>query len=499
MISKKQLKANSYFGLFNQIIAVVCGLILPKLILNAYGSEVNGLVSSISGYLNVIALTELGVGAVVQTSLYKPLAENDINKISRIYNYSKKFFKGIGIIFAVFLMVFLFIFPLYNIEKFDYFYTTFLILSLSISFFAQYFFGIVNQLLLKADQKSYIIYVVQTITIILNTILCFIFIKLGFSIQIVKLTTSIVYLLRPLFYYFYVKSKYKLLKIPGSKDDLPQKWNGMAQHISAYVLNNTDIMVLNIFSDNFSVSIYSVYYNIIKSLHDLIVSFTGGLQAFYGKLIAIGDSKNLEKQFFKYTKIYFSICLLLFSIANSVIVPFIMVYTKGVKDTNYNQPIFGSILIFAQIMYVFRYLLSLVIFAYGDYKETQIGAIIEAILNIVISVVLVMFLGLEGVAIGTLIAMFYRAIYFTIYISKKYFKKTYLFVLKYLLFSIILFGLSVYLICYNTSDVETYLDWFFLSVKNGLIILLAFLILLVFFEFKSIFIFIKSKIAKKNI
>ena len=73
----KLLKLNTITSLAYQIIAIICGFILPRQILNAFGSDVNGLVNSITQFLQFIGFLELGVGAVVESSLYKPLADHD--------------------------------------------------------------------------------------------------------------------------------------------------------------------------------------------------------------------------------------------------------------------------------------------------------------------------------------------------------------------------------------------------------------------------------------
>lgn len=67
---KKLLAKNTTASLISQITALVCGFILPRLFLQYFGSEVNGLVNSITQFLSVISFLELGVGAVVQSSLY---------------------------------------------------------------------------------------------------------------------------------------------------------------------------------------------------------------------------------------------------------------------------------------------------------------------------------------------------------------------------------------------------------------------------------------------
>ena len=64
----KKLALNTVTSLLLQIVSVLSGFILPRLILGAFGTNVNGLVNSISQFLGVITLLDLGVGAVVQSS-----------------------------------------------------------------------------------------------------------------------------------------------------------------------------------------------------------------------------------------------------------------------------------------------------------------------------------------------------------------------------------------------------------------------------------------------
>ena len=99
---KNKLILNSSVGLFAQIISMACGFILPSAILSAYGSKAYGLMSSINQFLGFIQLCELGVGAVVQSALYKPLADNDTYKVDCILKSSTKFFRTI-IYFFIFI------------------------------------------------------------------------------------------------------------------------------------------------------------------------------------------------------------------------------------------------------------------------------------------------------------------------------------------------------------------------------------------------------------
>lgn len=74
---------NTISGLLLQVVTVLCGFILPRAILKIYGSGVNGLINSITQFLQMIAFAELGMGAVAQSALYKPLAEKTTKKLAK--------------------------------------------------------------------------------------------------------------------------------------------------------------------------------------------------------------------------------------------------------------------------------------------------------------------------------------------------------------------------------------------------------------------------------
>ena len=105
MTRNKKLQLNTISSLLNQLITVICGFILPRYILSYYGSTVNGLVSSVQQLLGLISFCELGVGMVVESALYKPLADNDNVLTSKILISARKFFDKVGIILSVYVVL----------------------------------------------------------------------------------------------------------------------------------------------------------------------------------------------------------------------------------------------------------------------------------------------------------------------------------------------------------------------------------------------------------
>lgn len=422
-VRKKKLAKNTISSLVFQLTTIVCGFILPRLILNTFGSEVNGLVNSITQFLQIIAFLELGVGAVVQSSLYKPLAEKDNRKISQIIVSANKFFKRLAQILLVYIIVLFFIYPHIAKQNFGFLYSGLLILAISISSFAQYYFGIVDGLLLTADQYGYIQYNAQTVLFIINTIACFVLIKLGFSIHIVKLTTSIIFLLRPLYLRLYVNKHYDIdRKATYEQEPIKQKWNGVAQHVAAVVLDGTDNIVLTIFADLASVSIYSVYNIVFSGVKQLLLSMTNGVQSLLGELWAKKEYENLYSTFGWFEWIIHTAVIFVFGCTGMLIVPFVQVYTVGVNGAQYTQVLFAVLMTMAQAGHCLRLPYKSMILAAGYYKQTQSNYIIAAILNIIISIIAVFKFGLVGVAIGTLVAMVFQTLWMAVYDSKNLIK-----------------------------------------------------------------------------
>ena len=449
-----------------QIVTVICGFVLPRLILEEFGSGINGLVHSISQFLGVITLLDLGVGSVVQSALYKPLAESNQDSVSKIYVSANCFFRRLAMILLIYIVILLFVYPLFINKDYSYLYTAVLIIAISINSFSQYYFGIVNSLLLNADQKGYIQYIAQIIVLIANTAVCAVLITHGASIQIVKLTTSLIFLCRPLFLNWYVRKHYQIdRKVTYEGEPINQKWNGMAQHFASYVLNGTDNIVLTLFSILTNVSIYSVYNIVIMGIKNTLLSMTNGFQSLIGELYAKNEIKKL-REFFSWVEwILHTGTTLIFGCTGVLLVSFVQVYTKGINDADYYQPLFAILITIANAGHCLRLPYNILILAAGHYKQTQSNYIIAMILNIVISIITVKAWGLIGVSIGTLVAMFYQTIWMAWYDSKNIIQWNFLNFIKQLAVDFLTVFIAGLLTNFIPACEISYLSWFVQAIE----------------------------------
>lgn len=437
MRSKRAL-INTLSGMLYEIVSIICGLIVPRLILGRFGSEYNGITASITQFLSGIALLKAGIGGVTRAALYKPLASDDTEKISSIVVTTQHFMRKIAIIFAGLVLFFACIYPLWVKDAFDWLFAFSLVIILSISTFAQYFFGLTYQMLLQAAQRQSYLYFIQIGTTIVNTIVAAALIALGSSIHVVKLGSAIVFALNPLLTNLYARKKFHI-NLNAEKDNslIKQRWDAFGQEVAFFVHNNTDLIVLTIFTNLYEVSVYTVYNYVLKGIREVVVMCITSFDAAFGDMLAKREHEIIEKNFRIYELIVFSVTAILYTTAGALIVPYALLYTHGVQDVNYSRPLFAAIIILAGAFSCFRIPYKTIVDAAGHFTQTRNGAIVEALLNITISVLLVNSLGLVGVAIGTLFATMFRSFQYAFYLKKNILNRNIKFFIKHIVLCLI--------------------------------------------------------------
>ena len=402
-MEKRRIIVNIICSLLLQVVTIVSGFILPKIIISSLGSETNGLVASINQFLNYVVLLEGGVSGVITASLYQPLSTNDKKKVSSIIRTTKRFFNQIGIVFVVYMCVVAFCYPLFTKTSQSYWYVVALTFVLGSNLLVQYFISLSYRLLLKADRKVYVESIVQLIVVVLNLVLVLITIKIYRDILVVKLVSAIVFLIQPIAFATYVNKNYHLDRhAPIDNTSIKQRWDGFGQNLAFFIHSNTDIVVLTIFKNLTSVSVYSIYNMIVMALKNLVISISSAISPSIGNVLAKGEKDKINEAFELYEFGLYYVATIMFSCCLVLILPFVKVYTTNITDANYLQPVFAVLLVLAEFVYCIRDPYVAVAYASGKFRETSKYAS----------------LGLAGIAIGTLIAMVYRMIAHVIYLQK---------------------------------------------------------------------------------
>lgn len=421
----KKTVINTAMSLFEEFVAVACGFVLPRLLLTAFGSKYNGLTTSITQFLSYAVLLRAGIGGATRAALYKPLAEKNKDEINAIMKATDLFMKKIGLILGGGIVVFATVYPSFVVSEFDWLFTFSLFIIIGISTFAESFFGITYLILLQADQRLWVSSLLKSICYVINAVLVASLIRGGASIHVVKLGSAIIYVLYPIVLRVYVKKKYNIQSnvIPDNRA-ISQRWDAFSHQVANFVMSNTDIMVLTVFANVLEVSVYSVYMLIANGLKKIVFAFSNGLEAAFGNMIAKKESAILRENLSLIEWVMYSMSTIVYTCAIAMILSFVKIYTSGVTDVDYIRPAFAYILLLAQFFNCVRIPYQLVAQAAGHYKQTKNGAILEAVINISLSILFVVRYGLVGVAIGTLVATIFRTIQYSYYICRNIVKRS---------------------------------------------------------------------------
>lgn len=478
MNRSKKFAYNSILSLIQQIVTIVCGLILPQLVLKSYGSTVNGVMASITQFLSFITLLQGGVGTVARLAFYKPLASKDDYKISVAFKTISDFYRKFSIIFVIYLLVLSLTYPFIVQTGLGFWYVSSLTLILGLSSVFEYFFGQASQMLLYSDQKNYIYSVIQIICTIVSTIVGIALIKYGASIHIVKLLGAIVYAIRPLAQFGYVKHKYNIdSNVSPDKQLLLQKGAALVRHIAFYIHTSTDIMVLSLCSNVLLVSVYSVHRYVVNSLSNLVTSILGNTEVVYGDMIARNETEAMKHQVPIYDLLSKIISCSCFFTCIILISRFVKLYTAGVKDVQYYHPVFAILLSVSELIYCMGLTYQNIYIAAGHIKKTEWIAVTEAGINLLLSIILVQKFGIIGVAIGTLVAMIFKSIANIIYMQKNVFRLSPIFILKSYSVNLILgVFLSILFLKIVYFDISSYMQFFVEGAVIFLIVLGSYII-----------------------
>ncbi len=413
---KKALK-NVVIMMIYEVVAMVCSLILPRLILKTFGSTYNGIIASATQFIGYISVLTVGLAGATRVALYKAFASKDDKKVSGIVNANQQYMQKVGLVLIGYILILAIVYPFVAKTDVSYRVCFILILITGIGVFAEYFFAITAHTVLTADQSNYIYYIVMIIQTITNTIVASLLIFAGFDIVTVKIGSMLVFFITPVILKNIVTKKYHIdKKVPADKKSLEGRWDVMGHSIANIIHSDTDIVVLTIFSNVKIVSVYTVYYLVLNGLEKVMNIFTNGLEAAFGSMFANNEVDNANQNFDKYEFFIYTFASIVYACAFLLIVPFVRLYTDGVTDVNYIIPVFAFTAVLAQLFKCIRKPYLTIVQAAGHYKQTKRGAYLEAMINIVLSISLTFKFGIVGVTVGTLAANVFRTFQYMFYI-----------------------------------------------------------------------------------
>ncbi len=418
---------NVLSGLIYKVATFGFAVVLPRIMIVNLGSEMNGFISSITSMFVYINLLEAGVGGASSYSLYSSIVAKDLDRTNGIMTATDRYYRKIGVYFLGCISVLAFIYPIIVKSNLSYITICTVVILTAAPYLFNYFIQGKYTILLSADNRGYVLTNINTIISILSNIVKIFLLIKGYNIIIVQMAFALVSSFQALLIFLYIKKKYTWLDLSVKPNyySIRHRNSVLVHQISGVIFSNSGILLLMLFSDLKTVSVYTVYMMIFSQASTIPQFISVGVNASFGQIYN-EDIVRFKSLFNSFEIFFMQFVYASFATAYTLTIPFIRLYTSGITDINYVD--IGLPLLFAisQILINLEVPYAILIRISGHFKQTQIYAILEAVINVVVSLLLIFNLGIYGVLLGMIVSVIYRCIVTIRYCNKYILARTFI-------------------------------------------------------------------------
>lgn len=340
---------NAIAAMSQTIVNGLLGLIVTRLILVMYGSDFNGLNSAAAQVVNMLLVLEGGFTLATNVALFTPYSAGETEVVSGILAATNRIFKRVGLLFLAIgtLAAGAYSFLANSALPRNIIFGVTIMAILPPAF--NFYYATKYRILLQADQKEYIISWIKLLTLVLGHLANIIAILLHAPMLLICFNTFALGIVNNLVLMKIGRKRYCSIDfsvspatnlIKGTKDVLAQKITGI-------VYNTAPIVFLSIspYGGTVLASVYAVYNNVFIMIKSLLYAIIDAPRLGLGQMLSEKDNDETWPVFAQYELVVFMLLFILLTTANALILPFVVLYTQGVTDINYVEPVMASLFV----------------------------------------------------------------------------------------------------------------------------------------------------------
>lgn len=468
-------------ALANSVLVTVFNLIYSNYLLQIYGSEINGLISTLSQFVSLFLIIEGGFMTAAVVATYKPIVDKDYQKLNNILYTCKRIYLRIGTIITVLSLAGGAVYIHFIDSPFSYWKTFALLMISAVTTSSS--LGILSKynVLLQGENKEFILTIFslisKTVTWALSMVLIIseASIILVYAMNILNVLINIVlakrYEKKNYPFVNYNEGEYEAGIISGTKDVMYQK-------IANTVFTSTDLIVTSVFISLSAASVYNLYYQIFKSIFTLLASVVQAPFNSFGQLVNSGKSDTELTEYFEiYQYFVLLVSTILMTITAQLLIPFVKIYTVNITDYTYIYPILAVLFYSQMFAQINNRPYGTILNVTGNFKMQNKQCSIAAVVNLILSIAFIRWIGIHSIVlgsfVGTLIIFIMNMYQMHKNVLKGNWKKeSFNISINYLL------GVILILIFYKVNiTVHNYLQWIWLAcittISMGIIFLAA--------------------------
>lgn len=406
---KKNTIKGTIFGIILRFIQMLFPFIIRTVFIKTLGIEYLGLNSLFGSILQVLNLAELGVSSALVYSMYKPIAEDDKEKICQLMNLYKSYYKTIGfVILCLGLLLMPFIPKLIqgNIPSDINIYVLY-IMNLVATVLSYWLFAYRNSLF-TAHQRNDIISIISIVT---NSLMYIVQIILLFSLKnyYYYLSATILFQILLNIVTAICSKKYypeysPIGQIPeDEKKTINKKIRDLfTTKIGGIVNHSADSIVISTFAGLKLLAIYQNYYYVTSAIMALFTIFFSSLTAGLGNYLITNNDENKKK-------LLYNINYIVFFVLNFCCCSLVCLYQPFMKLWVGEANLLPTEFVFLFALYLYAEIAprTLIVFkdAGGIWESDRFRPLSSALFNLTLNIVLFQYIGLYGVILSTVLAL----------------------------------------------------------------------------------------------
>lgn len=424
MAKDQRIKHNLISSLVYQVVLITVSFLLPRLYLENFGSEVNGVLSTIKQIFMYLMLLEAGIGLAATQALYKYIGKKDYKSASGVLSAANAYYIRTGIIYLAAVIALAVIYAYIIPTSIDSNVLFFIIILYALPALFSYFVQAKYRILMEVDGRKYIINNADTILQITSNAAKILVLLLTDSLILIQLVYAVIYLGQLIFLYAYAKRRYKWIDLKAKPDyeAVSQKNSVLVHQLSGMVFNNTDVILISVLCDFKAASIYAVYNIFFSQVQNFITSIVSSFTFALGQMFHT-DREKFCRMYNAYEVFYIMASFIIYTLMAVFLLPVIQIYTSGITDTEYTNTLLLLLFVLMNLCASAKLPANSVIEYSGEFEKTRSYAVWEMFINIAFSVAAIMYMGICGAILGSVFALIYRGIMTIYYTNKKILKR----------------------------------------------------------------------------
>lgn len=387
-----RIKNNLLSSIVYQVVLITLGFLLPRLYLENFGSEVNGVLSTIKQIFAYLFLLEAGVGLATTQVLYKKIGEKNYKSASEVLSATNTYYKKTGIIYLAIVLLIAVVYSYVIPTSIDSNVVFGIIILTALPALFSYFVQAKYRILMEVDGRKYVINNSETILQITSNVGKILVLILTDSLILIQFVYCVINLIQLGYLYVYAKRRYKWLDLSAKPDfkAIAQKNSVLVHQLSGMVFNNTDVILISILCDFRAVSIYAIYNIFFSQVQNFITSVVSSFTFALGQMFHTQREK-FQKMYAAYETLYIMATYIIYTLMAVFLLPLIQIYTSGINDAEYTNPTLLLLFVIMNLLSNVKMPVSGVVEYEGGFKNTRAYAIWEMAINLGVSILAIIF------------------------------------------------------------------------------------------------------------